>query len=98
VDHNQTNNDIKRYCFDTKNVPHISDFFAKKDHPREKEINEVFRKCCEIKCMNCVYLRSKMGFIYDKNKELKPVIKALMQLVNTDSEKIKLQRRISRKG
>lgn len=97
-DHNLTNNQIKNYCTDENLMPYIIDFFMKKSQPEAKEINDIFMKCCEVKCMNCIYMRTKMRYIYDKNSELKPIVKVLMNLVETETVQSQFEKKATQKN
>lgn len=59
----EENMEIKKFGVNMNTLPSLSDFFVGKNHNNAKEVDEAFLKCCDIKCMNCTYLRTKMKYI-----------------------------------
>lgn len=61
-------------------VPEFDAFY--KRNQKDSDVEFALRKVVNYKCLNCVYLKSKMRFIYAKNRDLQSVIKILNHLIS----------------
>jgi hypothetical protein len=79
--------DLSKFGINLSKIPQINDIFLKKtSNDEQKVIDDAYNKICDIKCLNCSYLKSKMKYIYDKNTELIPILKALDFLTKEENE------------
>lgn len=50
------------------NIPEFDEFYSNSDKKKHQDF--CFKEVLDFKCLNCAYLKSKMRFIYSKNREL----------------------------
>jgi hypothetical protein len=61
------------------NIPEFDEFYSYSNKKKQQDF--CFKEFLGYKCLNCCYLKSKMRFIYSKNKQLESVVKMLNYLV-----------------
>lgn len=69
------------------NIPEFDEFYSNKNQKKQSASEYCFKEVLDFKCLNCAYLKSKMRFIYSKNKELESVTKILNYLAGFQKDR-----------